>query len=121
MLLNGSATTEDDLSDEVILSQFENTQFHDRRRIKDRMGRLEHRGSVDAPFEGDPVVEARAECLDLANYFEEIWRRGEVNIDVLRHVFFMAEQIDWLLDSLLTRRESTGDASQPEPSSDERA
>jgi len=50
--------------------------FDEARRKKYERGVAEHRTNASLPFEGDPVEEAYDECLDLANYIDEIARKG---------------------------------------------
>jgi len=50
--------------------------FDDARRKKYARGVAEHRTDASLPFDGDPLAEAYDECLDLANYLDEMERRG---------------------------------------------
>lgn len=50
--------------------------FDEARRKKYERGIAEHRANSSLPFDGDPVEEAYDECLDLANYVDEIERKG---------------------------------------------
>jgi len=50
--------------------------FDEARRKKYERGVAEHRTDASLPFDGDPLAEAYDECLDLANYLDEMERRG---------------------------------------------
>lgn len=52
--------------------------FDQRRRRKWRKGRAERGLAPDAPFDGDPAIEARDELIDLANYIDELWGQGRI-------------------------------------------
>lgn len=53
-------------------------EFDEARRRKYEQGVIEHRTDSGQPFDGDPIVEAYDECLDLMNYLDEIQRRRPV-------------------------------------------
>jgi len=55
-----------------------NLDFDEARRKKYARGVAEHRTDAALPFDGDPLAEAYDECLDLANYLDEIERRRPV-------------------------------------------
>ena len=52
--------------------------FDERRKQKWIAGRRERGLSHDAPFDGDPVLEALGETPDLANYIEQSIRDGRI-------------------------------------------
>lgn len=52
--------------------------FDEARKRKYEQGVIEHRADAGQPFDGDPICEGYDECLDLANYLDEIERRRPV-------------------------------------------
>lgn len=52
--------------------------FDEARKRKYEQGVIEHRTDAGQPFDGDPITEGYDECLDLANYLDEIKRKRPV-------------------------------------------
>lgn len=71
--------------------------FDDRRNAKWRAGALKYRGSLTAPFQDDPVLEALGETPDLANYIDEAIRQGRIPEHVGRELIREVASIDAVL------------------------
>lgn len=71
--------------------------FEDRCKAKWRAGRAERGLSRNAPFDGDPIVEAMCETPDLANYIEEAIKQGRIPEYVGRELIREV----WMIDGAL--------------------
>ncbi len=70
------------------------TEFDERRQQKWAAGRAERGLPADAPFQGDPIVEALGETPDLANYLDEAIRQGRIPEYVGRELIREVASID---------------------------
>jgi hypothetical protein len=57
-------------------------EFDRKRQSRWAAGREERGLAKDAPFQGNPLLEAEEELLDAANYFEEALHQGLMPEDV---------------------------------------
>lgn len=68
--------------------------FEERRKLKWKAGRIERRMDDEAPFDGDPVLEALGETPDLANYIDEAVKQGRIPEFVGRELIREVTAID---------------------------
>lgn len=71
--------------------------FEDRCKAKWSAGRAERGLSRNAPFVGDPILEALGETPDLANYIDEAIKQGRIPEDVGRELIREV----WMIDGAL--------------------